>query len=290
MATGTRRSRPTLAELPRLAATRYVQPLREGGSLPAVVDTDGGGLWVVKFRGAGQGTKVLVAELIVGGLAKRLGLPSPELALVSVSPRFGRSEPDPEIQELLRKSHGINVGLRYLEGAFNFDVAAAGELVPPELAARIVWLDAFTTNPDRTARNPNLLIWERRPWLIDHGAALYAHHDWDSVDAARTRTPFQLIRSHVLLPHSGDLADADRFAVDALSGDAIRDAVSTVPDSLIGDARGAGGDFATPAEARARYVAYLTSRLAEPRAFVAEAVAAQEQLRLEPPLPLKARR
>jgi hypothetical protein len=279
-----------LAELPRYAATRYVQPLREGGSLPAVVDTDGGGMFVVKFRGAGQGTKVLVAELIVGGLARALGLPSPELALVSVSPRFGRSEPDPEIQELLRRSHGTNVGMRYLEGAFNFDVGAASDLLSPELAARIVWLDAFTTNPDRTARNPNMLIWERQPWLIDHGAALYAHHDWDSVDEARTRTPFQLIRSHVLLPRAADLLEADRFAVTRLTEDAIRDVVSVVPDSLFADARGAGGDFATGDEARDRYVSYLTTRLREPRAFVEEAVKAQEQLRLEPPIHLKARR
>jgi len=279
-----------VTELPRFAATRYVQPLREGGSLPAVVDTDGGGLFVVKFRGAGQGTKVLVAELIVGGLARALGLPAPELALVSVSPRFGRSEPDPEIQELLRKSHGTNVGLRYLEGAFNFDVAAAGDFVSPELAAQIVWLDAFTTNPDRTARNPNMLIWERQPWLIDHGAALYAHHDWDSVDDVRTRTPFQLIRSHVLLPRAADLMEADRTATERLTEDTIRDVVATVPDSLFADARASGGDFATGDEARERYVSYLTTRLREPRAFVREAVVAQEQLRLEPPIPLKARR
>ena len=279
-----------MTELPRFAATRYVQPLREGGSLPAVVDTDGGGLFVVKFRGAGQGTKVLVAELIVGGLARALGLPAPELALVSVSPRFGRSEPDPEIQELLRKSHGTNVGLRYLEGAFNFDVAAAGDFVSPELAAQIVWLDAFTTNPDRTARNPNMLIWQRQPWLIDHGAALYAHHDWDSVDDARTRTPFQLIRSHVLLPRAAALMEADRKATERLTEDTIRDVVATVPDSLFADARASGGDFATGDEARERYVAYLTTRLREPRAFVREAVVAQEQLRLEPPIPLKARR
>jgi hypothetical protein len=279
-----------LAELPRYAATRYVQPLREGGSLPAVVDTDGGGLFVVKFRGAGQGTKVLVAELIVGGLAQALGLPSPELALVSVSPRFGRSEPDPEIQELLRKSHGTNVGMRYLEGAFNFDVGAASDLVSPELAARIVWLDAFTTNPDRTARNPNLLVWERRPWLIDHGAALYAHHDWDSVDEARTRTPFQLIRSHVLLANAADLLEADRLAVERLQEEVIRDVVSVVPDSLFADTRGPGGDFATADEARERYVAYLTTRLRERRGFVDEAMKAQEQLRLEPPIHLKARR
>ena len=180
--------------------------------------------------------------------------------------------------------------MRYLEGAFNFDLGAASDLVSPELAACIVWLDAFTTNPDRTARNPNMLIWERQPWLIDHGAALYAHHDWDSVDEARTRTPFQLIRSHVLLPRAADLLEADRFAVARLTEDAIRDVVSVVPDSLFTDARGAGGDFETGDEARDRYVSYLTTRLREPRAFVEEAVKAQEQLRLEPPIHLKARR
>jgi hypothetical protein len=279
-----------LSELPRHSAHRYVQPLREGGSLPAVVDTDDGGLFVVKFRGAGQGTKVLVAELIVGGLALRLGLPTPELALVEVSSRFGRSEPDPEIQELLRRSHGTNVGLRYLDGAFNFDLSAAGDLVTPELAALIVWLDAFTTNPDRTARNPNLLVWERSLWLIDHGAALYAHHDWAAVDDARTHSAFPLIRSHVLLARSGDIAAADRRAAELLIGDAIHEVLGAIPDSLLVDAASGATDFATAAEARARYERYLTLRLEGPRAFVAEAIAAQEQVRLEPPLPLKARR
>ena len=278
-----------MAAIPRYCASRYVQPLREGGSLPAVVDTEGG-LFVVKFRGAGQGTKVLVAELIVGGLALRLGLPTPELALVDVSSRFGRSEPDPEIQELLRKSHGINVGNRYLDGAFNFDLSAAGSLGPADLAARIVWLDAFTTNPDRTARNPNLLVWQRRPWLIDHGAALYAHHDWASVDDERTRTPFPLIRSHVLLRQSGDLAAADRECAALLAGDVIRDVVATVPDTLLVDAANGASDFRTAAEARERSERYLTVRLSEPRAFLREAIAAQEQVRLEPPLHLKARR
>ena len=278
-----------MGTLPTYCASRYVQPLREGGSLPAVVDTEGG-LFVVKFRGAGQGTKVLVAELIVGGLALRLGLPTPELALVDVSSRFGRSEPDPEIQELLRKSHGINVGNRYLDGAFNFDLSAAGSLVSPELAARIVWLDAFTTNPDRTARNPNLLVWQRQPWLIDHGAALYAHHDWASVDDERTRTSFPLIRSHVLLRQSGDLTAADRECAALLAGDVIREVIASVPDTLLVDPAAGASDFASPAAARERYARYLTMRLAEPRAFLREAVAAQEQVRLEPPLHLKARR
>jgi hypothetical protein len=278
-----------VTSLPTYCASRYVQPLREGGSLPAVVDTEGG-LFVVKFRGAGQGTKVLVSELIVGGLALRLGLPTPELAVVEVSSRFGRSEPDPEIQDLLRRSHGINVGIRYLDGAFNFDLSAAGSLVAADLAARIVWLDAFTTNPDRTARNPNLLVWQRRPWLIDHGAALYAHHDWAAVDDERTRTPFPLIRSHVLLRQSGDLAAADRECVALLGGDVIRDVVASVPDTLLVDPAAGATDFATAAEARARYERYLGTRLAEPRAFLREAIAAQEQVRLEPPLQLKARR
>ena len=236
----------------RFAADRYVQPLREGGSLPAVVDTEGGGLYVVKFRGAGQGAKVLVSELIVGGLAAYLELPTPELALIDISERFGRSEPDPEIQELLRRSHGTNVGMRYLSGAFNFDPTAAGNLITPEFAARVVWLDAFTTNPDRTHRNPNMMIWQGGPWLIDHGAALYAHHDWSSVDEARTRTPFSLIRSHVLLAVAGDLMAADTRNADLLAGDAIHEIVSVVPDDLLMDSATGGGDFPSARDARPR--------------------------------------
>ena len=280
---------PSLA-LDRHMATRYVQPLREGGSLPAVVDTESGGLFVVKFRGAGQGAKVLVAELIVGMIAQQLDLPVPSMALVDVSERFGRSEPDPEIQELLRRSHGTNVGARYLQGAFNFDGRAAGDLVDPELAARIVWLDAFTTNPDRTPHNPNLLIWERRPWLIDHGAALYAHHDWASVDDARTVTSFPLIRSHILLGASGDLAAADAECAALLSEDLIAAIVDEVPDDLLVGTAAERPEFASAADARDRYRRYLSRRLQAPRAFAAEAIAAQGQVRREPPQHLKARR
>ena len=276
--------------IPRHSASRYVQPLREGGSLPAVIDTEEDGLYVVKFRGAGQGAKVLVAELIVGGLAAQLGLPTPDLALIDISARFGRSEPDPEIQDLLRRSHGTNVGMRYLEGAFNFDPSAAGELVSPELAARIVWLDALTTNPDRTHRNPNLMIWGREPWLIDHGAALYAHHDWSSVDDARTRTPFQLIRSHVLLAGAGSLADADATNAPLLSDEAIADIVATVPDDLLMDPATGSGDFASADDARARYARYVTERLAARSVWLDAAVEAQEQLRIEMPQHLRARR
>jgi hypothetical protein len=277
------------ARLPTFTATRYVQPLREGGSLPAVVDTHDGGLFVVKFRGAGQGAKVLVAEIVVGLLARALGLPVPELALVLVEAPFGRTEPDPEVQELLRASHGLNVGLRYLDGAFNFDPTAAGELISPELAARIVWLDAFVTNPDRTHRNPNLLVWERRPWLIDHGAALYAHHDWPSVDEARTRSAFPLVREHVLLLLSGDLEAADAEAATALGAGVIDDALAAVPDDLLLETRGAV-EFPSAAAARARYRDYLLARLRGPRAFVAEAVEARERKRRQPAIARSARR
>jgi hypothetical protein len=276
--------------LPRLDAARYVQPLREGGSLPAVVDTHSGGLYVVKFRGAGQGAKVLVAELIVGGIAERLELPVPALALVEISSRFGRSEPDPEIQALLRKSHGVNVGMQYLEAAFNFDPSAAGDLISPELAARIVWLDAFTTNPDRTHRNPNLLIWNRTPWLIDHGAALYAHHDWASVDAERARSAFQMIRSHVLLEIAGDLSAADAFAQAQITDATIRDVLQQVPDELLMDTTEGENEFRAPAEARERYRWYLTERLAAREVWINEAIRAQQQRRIEAPQHLKARR
>jgi hypothetical protein len=278
-----------IPDIPALTAVRYVQPLREGGSLPAVVETAEDGLFVVKFRGAGQGAKVLVAELIVGLLARAVGLPVPELALVEVSDRFGRSEPDPEIQELLRRSHGVNVGMRYLDGAFNYDGSAAGDLMDAGLAARIVWLDALVTNPDRTARNPNMLVWQRRPWLIDHGAALYAQHDWASVDEARTRTPFPLIERHVLLTHAGDIAAADAALAPLLDDAAIAHVVAQVPDALLDDPV-SGGDFPSPDAARARYAGYLRTRLAGPRAWVEEAVRAQARRRALPPQRLEARR
>jgi hypothetical protein len=276
-------------ELPTYTATRYLQPLREGGSLPAVVDTDGGGLFVVKFRGAGQGAKALVAELIVGMLARVLELPMPNLALIEVPAPFGRSEPDPEIQDVLRASHGINVGLRYLDGAFNYDNSAAGELVTADLATRLVWFDAFVTNPDRTHRNPNVLIWERRPWLIDHGAALYAHHDWASVDDTRIHTVFPRIREHVLLERSANLEAIDASLAAALSDERITDVLAKVPDALLLDPT-RGQEFASGDEARARYWDYLTRRRSGPRTFVHEAVRARAHLRDMPPHRLSARR
>jgi len=275
--------------LARHAATRYVQPLREGGSLPAVVDTVGGGLFVVKFRGAGQGAKALIAELVVGQLAQALDLPVPELAIIELSAAFGRTEPDPEIQDILRASQGVNVGLRYLDSAFNFDAAAAGDLIPVEFATRLVWLDALVTNPDRTHRNPNLLVWQRRPWLIDHGGALYAHHDWAAVDEARTRTPLARIRDHVLLDRAADLGAIDATLAGVLTPDVIARVLAQVPDELLTDPVSCR-EFATAEAARARYREYLLTRLRAPRDFVAEAVRAREQLRREPPRRLFARR
>ena len=268
-------------ELPVHTAIRYVQPLREGGSMPAVVDTAEGGLFVVKFRGAGQGAKALIAELIVGLLARAAGLPVPELAAIDILPAFGRSEPDSEIQDILRGSRGVNVGMRYLDGAFNYEDGAAGDLIPADLAARIVWLDAFVTNPDRTARNPNLLIWSRRPWLIDHGAALYFHHDWTNVDGTRMVAPFTLIRDHVLLLRAGDLETADAAMVAKLTDAAIDGALAAVPDALFMDETSAG-DFDNADSARARYRDVLRTRLAPPRRFAAEAVAAQSYRRQHP--------
>ncbi len=279
----------SIIPLPVLTATRYVQPLREGGSLPAVVDTHGGGLFVAKFRGAGQGVKALIAELIVGMLARHVQLPTPEPALIEIPESFGRTEPDPEIQDLLRASHGVNVGAKYLDGAFNFDGNAAADYITPELAARIVWFDAFVSNPDRTHRNPNLMIWERKPYLIDHGAALYAQHDWPSVDEARTRSPFQLIKDHVLLAQSGDIDAADSELAPMMSADVIRAALDAIPDELLTDAS-IKSDFAKPADARDRYVKYLSLRAESPRAFVDEAKSARQRASRIPALRVSSRR
>lgn len=275
-------------EFPTLTALRYLQPLREGGSLPAVVETEDG-LYVVKFRGAGQGPRALIAELIVGALAAELGLPVPELALVEVPPPFGADEPDPEIRDLLMASHGVNVGLRYLDGAFNFDGGAAGELVEGRLASDVVWLDGLVTNPDRTARNPNLLVWDRRPWLIDHGSALYAHHAWGTVDASRTRTSFPLIRDHVLLTAAEDVAAADARLAPRLTPDRLTAVLAAVPATLLLDPL-ARGPFSDVGEARARYVRYLSERLTAPREFVAEAGRARAERLAAPARRLGVRR
>lgn len=275
--------------LSTVSATRYLTPLREGGSLPAIVDTDGDGLYVVKFRGAGQGAKALIAEVIVGLLARELGLPVPDLAVVDMAEDFGRTEPDPEIQDILVGSRGANFGIRYLEGALNFDPVAAADLVSQELATDLVWLDALTTNPDRSHKNPNLLVWEGHLWLIDHGAALYPHHNWSRVDDTRTRTRFPGIEQHVFVTQASDLEAADERHTASLDEATVTQVLDAIPDSWLTDSVG-GSEFATATEGRARYLTYLMRRLEGPRDFVTEAASARDRLLASPPGPLSARR
>ena len=276
--------------LPVYTATRYVVPLREGGSLPAVLDTDGG-RYVAKFRGAGQGAKVLVAEIIVGELARRAGLPVPEVALISLDASFGRTERDPEIQDILKNSVGPNVGLRFLEHAFGYDALASVAFVTPELAADLVWFDAFVFNLDRTVRNPNLLVAGGRLWLIDHGAALYFHHNWDMVDETRAMAPFAHTDKHVLLPLAGRLDAADARMRGRLTRQALADALALVPDALLMHApEGHTPPFETPAAARAAYLRVLEPRLADTRPFVDEALRAQMRVAATAPEALPYRR
>ena len=246
--------------LRRVAATRYVTPLREGGSLPALVEADDDGLYVVKLRGAGQGPKALVAELVTGELARGLGLPVPELVFVELDPQLPDAEPDPEIQDLLAASAGLNIGLDFLPGSLPY-APGGGLEVDPELAAKVVWLDALVENVDRTPRNVNLLAWHRRLWLIDHGAALYRHHA--GLDPADARGPFPAIREHVLLDVAGSIAEADRALAPQLTRERIEEVLALVPADWLGE---------VPASV---YVDWLCARLAEPRAWVAEAEAAR---------------
>ena len=247
--------------LRRIEATRYVTPLREGGSLPALVEADDDGLYVLKFRGAGQGRKALVAEVVAGELARALGFLVPELTLVELDPTLGRAEPDPEIQDLLLGSAGLNLGVDFLPGALPFDPAAE-PAVDPELAAGLVWLDALVTNPDRTARNVNLLWWHGRLHPIDHGAALFFHHSPEPAPG-HARRPFEQIAEHVLLPYAASVAAADARLAPQVTRGLLEDVAGRVPDVwLDGDDPGV-------------YVAYLADRLEQPRAWVAAAEAAR---------------
>jgi hypothetical protein len=258
----------------RYTGIRYVVPLREGGSLPAVVETERGGAYVVKFRGAGQGPKALIAELLVAGIADTLGLPVPRPAVIDLGEGFGKSEPDPEIQDILRGSSGANFGLAYLPGALAFDAACDRDDVTPQLAAEIVWLDAYTSNVDRTARNTNMLLWGGRIWLIDHGATLFFHHTWKDW-RARAHAPFPQIKDHVLL-HSTtaeQIEAADARLRPRLTDEAIRQIVAAVPDEWLV----LGSPFADPTEHRAAYVRYLSERLHSPRPWLEEAIDAQRR-------------
>src|SRR5215470_10534710 len=198
-----------------LAVTRYVTPLREGGSLPAIVEAEDDGLYVLKFRGAGQGTKALIAELVAGELGRALGLPVPEIVLMELDPVLGRSEPDYEIRSLIQASAGLNFGLDYLPGALAFDALDAGRL-DSLLASSIVWFDAYVTNVDRTPRNTNMLFWHRRLMLIDHGSTLYFQHSTGDY-LSRSRSPFPPIKDHVLLPVASALDEADAIMKKSLS-------------------------------------------------------------------------
>ena len=225
--------------------------------MPGLVEADDDGLYVLKFRGAGQGPKALLAEIIAGELARAAGLPVPELVWIELDPELGRAEPDPEIQELIAASGGRNVGMDFLPGALTYN-PAAGPPPDPGLAAGIVWLDALTTNVDRSPQNPNLLLWHHRIWLIDHGAALYLQHAW-TVPAETADRPFAPIRNHVLLPCAGDITEADARLAPRLDPATVERIAALVPDAW----------FAP--HGRGDYVEYLTRRLAEPRGFAAEA-------------------
>lgn len=242
-----------LPDLRAVAVNRYITPLREGGSLPAIVGADDGFQYVLKFRGAGQGVKALIAELIGGQLAKALGLKIPELVFADVDPAFGRTEPDEEIQDLLKASKGLNLALHYLSGAITYDANVAQ---PDALTASlIVWLDSLITNVDRTARNTNMLLWHEELWLIDHGAALYFHHNWDDWQT-HAQKPFLAIKDHVLLPFATDLAAAHEAAIQKITPELIAAIVQQIPDDWL--------TTAVPiptAESRMVYEQYLLDRL-----------------------------
>ena len=254
-----------------VAATRYVTPLHEGGSLPAIVEADDDGMYVLKFRGAGQGSRALIAEVIGGELARALGLPVPEIVFMELAAELARTEPDPEIQELIKNSAGLNVGLDYLPGSIMFDPVVVKPAAP--LASDIVWFDAYVTNVDRTARNTNMLMWHRQLTLIDHGAALYFHHSWDNY-LERSVDAFHRVKDHVLLPYAGELRDSDAKLSALLSPALIENVVGRVPDAWLSGP----SPFKSGGEWRAAYVEYLVRRLNEPHLFLEEAIRARSLL------------
>ena len=254
-----------------VSISRYITPLREGGSLPALVEGDDDFLYVLKFRGAGQGAKALVAELVAGEIARAIGLRLPELVFATLDEAFGRTEPDEEIQDLLRASTGLNLALHYLSGAITFDPLVT--TVAPRSASEIVWLDCFVTNVDRTARNTNMLMWHNELWLIDHGAALYFHHS-DQPWQQQAVRPFTPIKDHVLLPQATELeaVDADFRAI--LTSERIREIVALIPDDWLQDESGES----SPDEQRAVYAGFLDLRLANAQTFITAANHARQAL------------
>ena len=256
-----------IMELRTVNVTRYVTPLREGGSLPAIAEADDDFLYVLKFRGAGQGVKALIAELIGGELARALGLKVPELVFANLDEAFGRTEPDEEIQDLLKASVGLNLALHYLSGAITFDPAVTK--IDSKLASQIVWLDCLLTNVDRTPRNTNMLMWHNELWLIDHGAALYFHHSWTNWKEQAVR-PFVQIKDHVLINVATELDEVDAQFKSIINEKLIRDITALIPDEWLGE------DIESVAERREVYVQFLLLRVASSENFINEAKNARE--------------
>ena len=249
--------------------TRYITPLREGGSLPAIVEADDGFMYVLKFRGAGQGVKALVAELIGGEIARALGFRVPEIVFATVDPAFGRTEPDEEIQDLLKFSEGLNLGLHYLSCAISFDPVV--NILDTLTASKIVWLDCLLTNVDRTARNTNMLMWNKELWLIDHGASLYFHHSWTNWED-QSRRPFQQVKDHVMLPLAAQLEEVDELFRPLLSDHVIGSIVSLIPDQFM------TAYDSSILEVRTVYEQFLLNRVAHSRNFVKDAQHARKAL------------
>jgi hypothetical protein len=254
--------------LREVRTTRYITPLREGGSLPAIVEADDGFMYVLKFRGAGQGVKALVADTIGAEMARVLGLKVPELVLAELDEAFGRTEPDQEIQDLLKKSKGVNLGVHYLSGAISYDPAV--DRADPLLASKIVWLDALLMNIDRTVRNTNMLMWHRELWLIDFGASLYFHHSWNNWQQQALQ-PFSNIKSHVFLPQAGKLNEVNEEFTAMLTPGVIEQIVNLVPDTWL-------HENGSPAEMRAVYNQFLNQRLTSSAVFLNEAQHARAAL------------
>ncbi|MGE6220520.1 HipA family kinase [Nubsella zeaxanthinifaciens] len=250
--------------------TRYVTPLREGGSMPAIAEADDGFLYVLKFRGAGQGHKALISEIIGGEIARALGLRMPELVFANLDEAFGRTEPDEEIQDLLKASVGLNLALHYLSGAITYDPTITK--IEPVLASKIVWMDCLLTNMDRTARNTNMLYWHKELWLIDHGASLYFHHTWQNWEEQAKR-PFVLVKDHVLLPQASELNAIDEEMKALLTPQLIHDILALIPEEWL-DER----SFETAEQQREAYAHFLNTRIQNSSVFVNEAENARQTL------------
>ena len=263
------RNMTLVPDIRKVNVTRYVTPLREGGSLPAIAEADDGFLYVIKFRGAGQGVKALIADLIGGEIARALGFKVPEIVFAGLDTAFGRSEPDEEIQDLLKASVGLNLGLHYLSGAITFDPSVTH--VSYKQASEIVWMDCLLTNVDRTPRNTNMLTWNKEIWLIDHGAALYFHHSWENWEEQAVR-PFNQVENHVLLPRAIELAEIDQEFKQILNTERIEEIVSLIPDEWI-----ASEWLEEPDEVRSIYTQFLYRRIAASDIFVKAAQHAREQ-------------